>query len=804
MRRQCRGAGPGRGRLTLGLTSSDRKPVANYDPAVSTDGQPRSTAATTQLLDGLSSGTDVRFEADDGERSSVDATEIRDALVSAPLDGDPRPITMSGADVTGALDLRNVVVDVPLTFENCTFDQPILLDGAMLEGLAFVGCPFVPGIVANGCTIRHNLVIDRTTIRGAHPTIASMRQTAAVWLCEARLGGRLLIRNGAVIDGDGGRSIQADRVVIGANIRILSGSTLVGQLRLLSAQVSGSLDLISSTVSAEHHVAVDLAEARFGGSVFVARTDEQAKPATIDGIVVMSDARVGAFVTFRGAVLNGRAFSGDGPYDRPRRGMHRTAILAPRCEIGDDLHIDGATVVHGGIAFPHAMVLGDLLASGLRIENPGDRSLDLGSADISGTLIARRAQVLGTAWMAGCRISGSLALEESTFTDPDGAAVIQAAGLEVGGDVQLDELVTRGGALRFRAIDIGGEVRAERAVLDNPGGETLSLSNAQIKGAIKLEDLSSTGLLAINRATAGGRLELTGATLVCATRWDKNVNGHAVEIISSQIGGGLYLDWAEVEPSIDLFSTTTSIVADDVTTWPDRSDLSGLVYERFDSPDPAGGDPWRVRDRLAILGTQHPFDLAPYEAAAKVYGDHGRFADADRLRIVGRHEAARDAYRTARSSSSVLRRARAPVVMAGNWLSRYVVGYGFKPARVLGLIVALIAAVGLSLAGPWSAGDEVMRATGGSGVIYTPAGPLGDAAGIGPSCGGDVRCFQPAVYAIETVAPLIDLGQRGTWRVDSSTRFGGLYELWLTFATIAGWTLTTVFLLSFSRLGRTA
>jgi len=779
---------------------------------VSSDGHPPATSAATRLLDGLADGTDVRFELSDGSRSQVDASELRAALVSTPVDADPRPMTVSGADITGTLDLRNVMVDVPLVFENCAFDQPVRLDGAMLEGLTFVGCSLVPGILANGCTIRHDLVIDRTTVRGAHPSIASMRQTAAIWLCEAHLGGRLLIRNDAVVDGAGGRCIQADRIVVGANIRVLSGSTLIGQLRLLSAQVAGSLDLISSTVSTEHVVAVELAEARFGGSIFVARTSEQAPPSTIDGILVMSDVRVGAFVTIRGAVLNGRPFAADGPYDRPRRGMYRTAILAPRCEIGDDLHIDGTTSIRGGLAFPHSGVLGDLLLSEVRIDNPGDRSLDLGSADVSGTFLARRAEFLGTAWMAGCRISGSLALESSAFTDPDGAAVIQAAGLEVGGDVQLDELMTRGGALRFRAIDIGGEVRAERAVLDNPGGETLSLSNAQIKGAIKLEDLSSTGLLAINRATAGGRLELTRATLVCRDRWDKNVNGHAVEIISSDIGGGLYLDWDEVDPSIDLFSTTTSIVADDVASWPARSDLSGLTYERFDAPDPAGGDPWRVLDRLAILGSQYPFDLAPYETAARVYSDHGRFADADRLRIAGRQQAARDAYRNARSGPSILRRVWAPVALAGNQLSRYGVGYGFKPARALGLIVVLIAAVVVSLAGPWSASDEVMRATGASGVVYTPSGPLpGVAPGVDAparaqpdsSCGGDVRCFQPAVYAIETVAPLIDLGQRNTWRVDSSARFGGLYEFWLTFATIAGWTLTTVFLLSFSRLGRT-
>ena len=60
------------------------------------------------------------------------------------------------------------------------------------------------------------------------------------------------------------------------------------------------------------------------------------------------------------------------------------------------------------------------------------------------------------------------------------------------------------------------------------------------------------------------------------------------------------------------------------------------------------------------------------------------------------------------------------------------------------------------------------------------------------------------IYAIETVVPLIDLGQRNTWYVDSNARHGALYDTWLTLATIAGWILSIVLVLSFSRLGRTS
>ncbi|MEM7324858.1 MAG: hypothetical protein AAF531_17360, partial [Actinomycetota bacterium] len=83
-----------------------------------------------------------------------------------------------------------------------------------------------------------------------------------------------MVTEQTVIDGLGGRSVQADRVSIGANIRILQESELRGELRLLSARIAGSLDIVSSQVSTHDELAVELAEARLGGSVFLARTTD--------------------------------------------------------------------------------------------------------------------------------------------------------------------------------------------------------------------------------------------------------------------------------------------------------------------------------------------------------------------------------------------------------------------------------------------------------------------------------------------------------------------------------------------------
>jgi hypothetical protein len=71
------------------------------------------------------------------------------------------------------------------------------------------------------------------------------------------------------------------------------------------------------------------------------------------------------------------------------------------------------------------------------------------------------------------------------------------------------------------------------------------------------------------------------------------------------------------------------------------------------------------------------------------------------------------------------------------------------------------------------------------------------------ACGeGQVRCFNAALYAIDTVVPLVTLGQRSTWYANPNVPWGQAVEWWLDAATLIGWLLTAIFLLSFTRLAR--
>lgn len=142
------------------------------------------------------------------------------------------------------------------------------------------------------------------------------------------------------------------------------------------------------------------------------------------------------------------------------------------------------------------------------------------------------------------------------------------------------------------------------------------------------------------------------------------------------------------------------------------------------------------------------------------------------------------------------------------------VGYGYRPARVLWFLAVLLVLVTSSLAIP--AAQSAMRATTAAGTVYTTHGPISADGTASPSqrasthgslsdvCGdGQVRCFSPVLYAIDTVIPLVSLDQRSTWYPDPHARGGTFMEWWLNTATLLGWLLSSIFVLSLARLART-
>jgi hypothetical protein len=220
------------------------------------------------LIEMMRSGTAIGPGGTESERWIVNAQELRTALRQVAMEVEPSGITVQNAFIDDELDLANMSIHAPLVFVNCDFAGPLNIEGSDLRALHFVGGNILPGVLGNGCRIRGDLLFENITVTGGLKTLGSSHHRAAIWLCEADIGGRLLLRNARLVGQDGARSLHADRLRLGANLRLLDGSEVVGEFRLLSARIAGSLDIVSSTITGEEW-AVDLSEAQIDGSLFI-------------------------------------------------------------------------------------------------------------------------------------------------------------------------------------------------------------------------------------------------------------------------------------------------------------------------------------------------------------------------------------------------------------------------------------------------------------------------------------------------------------------------------------------------------
>jgi hypothetical protein len=751
-----------------------------------------------ELLSALRSGQAIDGGVA-GAKRTVQAALLRRCCHELKDQVDPGGLRLSNAIIAGPLDLAGLTVPFPLRFDGCEFGDAPVVEGAELFELALTGCPRLPGLLGNGLRLRRDLDLSGSRVAGAHRTSASTSKSAAIWLCESEIGGRLLCV-GTTIDGQGGRSVQADRIRVGGGVRLIHQFHAAGEVRLMGARLSGSLDLIGAHIESAEGPALNTEDATIEGSVFLMEDAAGHRP-LIRGRLDMASTRIWGRFRIRNATIELRP-------DRSAASFYETALVrdvaisAPRLSVGAELTMEQRSTVTGGIDMSMADVSRFFIGAGCALRAPGRTALDLTNAEIRAFLrLDKDADIEGTVRLAGAVSHGTLALH-GHLAKPEDEALISASGMTVEGNVYLDDLRTEGGAVAFTGARLGSLI-ARRAQLSNADGYALRFSQAVVNGPVRLIDgFSATGLVALNRATVEGRLHVTGGTFDCPRPSAVNEAGHAIEAIAATVHGSVDLGWAAVSPSVDFTDLTTSSLADDPATWPERFTIAGMIYDRLERPQGAPPGPaWDQAARIRWLRRQAAFDSGPYEQAAKVFRQHGYAREAEQILISQRRHA---------------RQVSAPAV---RWPRRAldaayaVIGYGYRPQRVLWMLAGLLILVAVTLTFP--SAQATLRANNGNGQVYSTTGPLIAPAAPGPrgaqarsspaadSCGdGAVRCFSPVLYAIDTVVPLISLDQRATWYPDPNVRYGELMLWWLNLGTVLGWLLSSIFALSLARLSR--
>ncbi|TDE30091.1 hypothetical protein [Actinomadura sp. 6K520] len=551
-------------------------------------------------------------------------------------------------------------------------------------------------------------------------------------------------------------------------------STVRAGIRLDRARINGEISLRGARIGpGDRGVAVAADGLVVDGQL---EADEGFRA---DGPVLLRGGRVAARLCLQGAAIVGA----DG---------HSAALSLDRTTIGGGLHATALTV-HGHTALRNTRVEGEILLDSAALRNPGGVALAAGGLTVEGPFLAERGFVAeGEMRMPGAQIRMFLTLAGASLSAPDGVALcadrvtvgdIEAAdltvaggrvslvGAQVGNDLTLTgaeldagrgarhngerialiaDNITVGGTFDCQRLRARGEVRAvvgrvsgrlrlNDARLDKPGGRTcLRLSRAEIAADLFATGLHATGRVRLSGTRVGGQVDLTGARLA-------DPGGIALDAPTLQAGELTLRPSEPVRGTVVLEHARVGVLHDDPRTWARGLSLNGFAYESLEPRLPA-------RERLRWLALDpaghHP---QPYERLAAHYTALGQPGEARRVLLAKE----RLAHRTG-----------TPAGRVWGMLQEAAVAYGYQPWRAV-LWLALLVTAG--------------------GLVYGTHPPR-------PLKADEAPHFNPVVYTLDLLLPLVDLGQQRAFNP------AGGYQ-WFSYALVAaGWILVTVIAAAVARV----
>ncbi|MFJ9647077.1 membrane-associated oxidoreductase [Streptomyces sp. NPDC101206] len=359
--------------------------------------------------------------------------------------------------------------------------------------------------------------------------------------------------------------------------------------------------------------------------------------------------------------------------------------------------------------------------------------LTASSVTVDVALRLARCRITGPVRLAGARIAGGLFLQDTVIAPQSGPGAtaeppLQVNHADIGTDIIATGLTVHG-QTRMNGTTVGGQIQLDRARLHAPGGI-----------ALHAETLTVGTDLRAHRLDARGMVNLTGSRIVGQAYFARarfHAPGETALRASSCTIGELWLNRCEpVQGAVNLRRSTLDLLHVEPGTWPDRIRIDGLTYRTLAPHLPPG-------ERLPALEREESGYLPyAYEQLAAAYRTTGDEAAARTVQLA----------KLRRHRRTLPRHTRLWGV-----LQDATVGYGFRPLRAAGWLLALLL-------------------TGSLAYGLRPPPPL--KAGEAPE-------FNPVFYTLDLLLPIIGFGQEQAFAPRG-------WGQWLSYLLIVtGWVLAT-------------
>jgi hypothetical protein len=408
------------------------------------------------------------------------------------------------------------------------------------------------------------------------------------------------------------------------------------------------------------------------------------------------------------------------------------AVDADGLTVEQSMSCSGLTA-HGEVRLSGAHIGGRLGLDNARLDGAGGPALSADGLTVGLSMFCRHGFTAhGEIRLRTAQIGGQLNFIEASLTSP-GGRVLAALGLTVGQDMFCRGLSAADGEIRMTGARIGGQLDFSGASLTKPGGYVLAARGLPVGQDINFTDgFTAEGQVQLRDARIGGRLDFEGASLA-------NPGGQAVSLEGVSAAALCLLPRTPPDGVVDLTNARAGSFYDDQATWPAAMRLRGFAYDKLEN------DAVSVTDRLAWLArSEGGYIPGLYDQLAGAYRRAGRITAARRTGVA--KELGRRSELTWPGK-------------AWNSLLYVTVGYGYRNW----------------LAGVWLGVLLVLGS-----LVFASAYPshMHRAAPVVPA-------FQPVIYALDVLLPIVNLGQRQAWVPQSLA----LACSWLL--TGAGWVLTT-------------
>ena len=514
-----------------------------------------------------------------------------------------------------------------------------------------------------------------------------------------------------------------------------------GCVSLDMAEVGGALNCDGGSFKNANDVAINAEGAKIGGAVSLQKNFQS------EGQVLLKSAEIA------GALICDGGF----------RNANGVALSAEAAKIGGAVFLLKNFKSEGEVLLGYAGIGGALNCSGGSFENAKGMALSVYGAKIGGDVfLGNKNRCMGQVQLDGAEIRGQLNCDDGVFENADGVA-LSAQGAKIAGDVYLGDKSQSNGEVLGRApngfrsngevmldrAEIGGALHCNGGTFKNANGRALNANYTKIGRDVILE-LAIEGMISLEGASIAGDLTLSSkriseaspAPAACATLnlQRANIMGTLdLEDMPKKVGKTKKY----VKTEVNLGDASCAVFRKHVLNPGEehKLELHGFAYRRIEGQEPKAQLEWlRQQLRAAQQERRGLFRPQPYRQFANSLRAHGHDAEARACLI----SMAKD--RRMRANLSWPSR-------AWQWVLWITIRNGHQPLRALYFLIGLWA-IGFVAFG-WGYQKHVMEPS----DKYAYEDLIKNHVGLP----GQYDPFCALVYAVDSILPIVSLGQRDRW-----------------------------------------